>query len=96
MLWGMGRRSKRALLAALPIRRQICKYLALFFQDVFSRGVLYNTPQVAQLAFLTLQHRLRSSSSPLCIVTSVSYNQGLKTLRRFQAWYITVLAVKVN
>src|SRR5665647_3677002 len=80
MRWGMGHRSKRALLAALPVLRQICKYPALFFQDVFSHGVLYNTPQVVQLAFLTLQHRLRSSSSPPHIVANVSHNQDIKTL----------------
>ena len=85
----MGRRSKRALLAALPVLRQICKYLALFFQDVFSRGVLYNTTQVAQLAFLTLQHRLRSSSSPPHIVANVSHNQDIKTLASVSSmvWY---------
>ena len=89
MRWGMGRRSKRALLAALPVLRQICKYPALFFQDVFSHGVLYNTPQVVQLAFLTLQHRLRSSSSPPRIVANVSHNQDIKTLASVSSmvWY---------
>jgi len=90
----MGRRSKCALLVALPVHHQICKYLALFFQDVFYRGVLYNTPQVAQLAFLTLQHRLRSSFSPLRIVGNVNYNQGLATLASVSSMVWAVLQLK--
>lgn len=42
--------SKRALLVAVPVRRPICKYQVLIFQDVFFPEVPYNTLQAVQLA----------------------------------------------